>query len=162
MIPLGAGAPNIHFERITAKNVVQVCKLSETLTPAQRVMVADNALSIAQAHCSENAWMRAIYADDVLIGFLSLHTGSDYDDGIDCPGVFLWRFMIAAPYQGKGYGKQALHRLLAQLSAQGVRELYTSCGQGEGSPESTYKQLGFSPTGEMYGDEIELVLRFEQ
>jgi diamine N-acetyltransferase len=86
-------------------------------------MVADNALSIAQAHYSENAWMRAIYADETPIGFLLLHTGSDDADGIDCPGVFLWRFMIAGAYQGKGYGLRAMHRLLAQLKAQGVPEL---------------------------------------
>lgn len=90
--------PDIHFQRITANVVHAVCKMSETLTPQQREMVADNALSIAQAHCSENAWMRAIYADETPIGFLLLHTGSDDADGIDCPGVFLWRFMIAGPF----------------------------------------------------------------
>lgn len=37
---------------------------------------------IAQAHCSENAWLRAIYADDTPIGFIMLHIGSDYDDEI--------------------------------------------------------------------------------
>jgi diamine N-acetyltransferase len=123
-------------------------------------MVTDNAISIAQAHCSENAWMRAIYADNELVGFIMLHTGSDYDDGIDCAGVFLWRFMIAGPYQGKQYGRQAIERLLAHLRAQGIPELYTCCGLGEQSPEEFYKHLGFTPTGEMYGDEIELVLKF--
>lgn len=151
-------APDVHFQRITAKNVLAVCQLSETLTPQQRKMVADNAISIAQAHCSENAWMRAIYASDTLIGFVLLHTGSDYEDGIDCPGVFLWRFMIAGPHQGKRFGRQAMQRLLAHLKAQGIPELYTSCGQGEASPEGFYRRLGFLPTGEMYGDEIELKL----
>jgi diamine N-acetyltransferase len=152
-------SPDIHFKRITAQTVVQICKLSETLSAQQRLMVADNALSIAQAHFSENSWIRAIYADDTPIGFLMLHTGSDYEDGIDCPGVFLWRFMIAGPYQGKGYGRQAIERLLAHLRAQGITELYTSCGLGEQSPEEFYKRLGFELTGEMYGDEIELKLK---
>lgn len=149
---------DIHFQRLTARTVVQICQLSDTLSPPQRLMVTDNALSIAQAHCSDSAWMRAIYADDVPIGFLLLHSGSDYDDGIDCPGVFLWRFMIAGPYQGKGYGRRAMERLFAQLRAQGVAELYTCCGLGDQSPEGFYKRLGFAPTGELYGDEIELKL----
>ena len=152
-------SPDIHLKRITAQTVIQICKLSETLSAQQRLMVADNALSIAQAHFSENSWIRAIYADDTPIGFLMLHTDSDYEDGIDCPGVFLWRFMIAGPYQGKGYGRQAIERLLAQLRAQGIPELSTSCGLGEQSPEGFYKRLGFEPTGEMYGDEIELKLK---
>jgi diamine N-acetyltransferase len=129
------------------------------LNPRQRRMVADNALSIAQAHFSENAWLRAIYADDTPIGFLMLHIGSDYADGIDCPGVYLWRFMIAGPYQGQGYGREALQFLLKHLSALGIPELYTSYGLGEGSPENFYKELGFVPTGDYYGDEVEVVYR---
>ncbi len=117
---------------------------------------------VFNAHFSENAWMRAIYADDTPIGFILLHIGSDYDDGIDCPGVFLWRFMIAGPYQGKGYGKRAMERLLAHLHSQGARELYTSCGLGEASPEGFYRRLGFAPTGETYGDETELVLKLSE
>jgi diamine N-acetyltransferase len=145
------------LERITARTVEQICELSETLTPQQRKMVADNADSIALAHFSENAWMRAIYADDTPVGFVLLHIGSDYADGIDCPGVFLWRFMIAGPFQRKGYGRQAMEFLFAHLKALGVPELYASHGLGEASPEGFYRKLGFVPTGGMYGDEVKVV-----
>jgi diamine N-acetyltransferase len=150
--------PDIHFMRITATTLNQVCNLSETLSPAHRKMVADNVRSIAEAHFSPSAWMRAVYADDTPIGFIMTHTGSDYEDGIDCPGVFLWRFMIAESHQGKGYGKLALEKLIRHLKAMGIPHLYTSCGQGEGSPEGFYRKLGFVPTGDHYGHEIELVL----
>jgi len=149
---------DIHFKRISAQNVIAICKLSETLSSQQRKMVSDNAVSIAQASFSEHAWMRAIYADEIPVGFILLHIGSDYDDGIDCPGVFLWRFMIARPYQKKGYGQRAMERLFAHLRAQGIPKLFTSCGLGEESPQGFYTQFGFVPTGDMYGDEIELVL----
>lgn len=152
----GTGAA-VHFKRITSKTVLAVCKLSETLSPLHRKVVADNALSIAEGHFSEAAWMRAIYAGDTLVGFIMLHIGSDNDDGIDCPGVFMWRFMIAGPHQGKGYGKQAMEFLFEHLRALGVPEMYTSCEVGEGSPEGFYRKLGFTPTGGMYGPEIELV-----
>lgn len=155
-------APDIHFMRITATTMNQICDLSATLSPAQRLMVADNVRSIAEAHFSESGWMRAIYADQTPIGFIMTHTGSDYEDGIDCPGVFLWRFMIASPSQGKGYGKLALLKLIQHLKAIGVPLLYTSCGLGEGSPEGFYRKLGFTPTGEHYGDEIELVLQLSE
>ena len=149
---------DIHFMHITAQTMNQVCKLSDTLTPAQKKMVAPNVWSIAEAHFSSSVWMRAVYADDTPIGFIMTHTGSDYEDGIDCPGVFLWRFMIAQPFQGKGYGKLALEKLILHLKAMGIPLLYTSCGQGEGSPEGFYLKFGFLPTGEFYDDEIELVL----
>jgi diamine N-acetyltransferase len=41
----------------------------------------------------------------------------------------------------------------------GVPVLYTSCTQGEASPEGFYRKMGFTPTGDHYGDEIELVLQ---
>jgi len=150
----------IHFGRITANNVISICRLSETLSPTHRKMVTDNAISIAQAHCSDQCWMRAIYVDETPVGFLMVHIGSDYDDGIDCPGAFLWRLMIAANHQGKGYGKEALDFLVAHLRAQGYSELYTSCGVGEGSPMGFYQKYGFSPTGEYYDKEPELVYNF--
>ena len=150
--------PDIHFMRITATTLNQICALSETLPPPQRNMVADNVVSIAEASFSISAWFRAIYADETPIGFIMTHKGSDYEDGIDCPGVFLWRFMIAEPYQGKGYGRKALEKLIQHLHAMGIPVLFTSCGQGEGSPEGFYRNLGFVPTGDTYGDEIELKL----
>jgi diamine N-acetyltransferase len=150
--------PDIHFMRITVKNWKQISKLSETLPPLQRHMVADNIRSIAEAQFSTSAWMRGIYADEIPVGFIMTHTGSDYEDGIDCPGVFLWRFMIAAPFQGKGYGLLALEKLILQLKAMGTPVLYTSCHPGEDGPEGFYRKAGFTPTGDYYDDEIELIL----
>lgn len=148
----------VSFRRISASTVRDVCELSETLAESQRNMVADNGVSIAEAHFSENAWFRAIYADEALIGFIMLHIGADHDDGIDCPGAFLWRLMIAGPYQKLGFGKKALDLLARDLRARGHKELYTSHGQGEGSPEGFYHALGFVPTGNHYDDEVEVVL----
>jgi diamine N-acetyltransferase len=150
--------PEIHFERITAQTVLEICKMSETLSDTQRESVGDNALSIAQAHFSENVWMRAIYADQTPVGFIMLHLGSDWADGIDCPGVFLWRLMIAQPYQGLGYGKKAMAKLIDHLRAFGIPELYTSYKTGEGGPGEFYRKFGFVPTGDYYGDEPEVVL----
>lgn len=148
----------IHFVQINAENVLQICSLSETLPPDQRSAVSDNAVSIAQAHCSENVWMRAIYYGDEPVGFIMLHIGSDWADGIDCPGVFLWRLMITHQHQGRGYGEAAMVELINHLKALGIPELYTSYHLGEGSPERFYRKLGFTPTGEYYGDEPEVKL----
>jgi diamine N-acetyltransferase len=162
MSELTPSPPDVHFQRITAKSVLAVCHLTDTLSPLQRDAVEDNAESIAQAHFSDNVWMRAIYADDALVGFILLHIGSDYDDGIDCPGVFLWRFMIAGPHQGKGYGRLAIEKLCAHLRALGVPRLFTSCVNGPASPEAFYRRLGFTRTGDHYGDEPELVLELDR
>jgi diamine N-acetyltransferase len=151
--------PTIHLERITAETVREICDLSDTLTPQQRTMVADNSVSIAQAHSSDHAWFRAIYAHDTPIGFVMLHISSEDADRVDSPGVFLWRFMIAGPYQGKGYGREALKLLVEHVKALGFGELYTSYRGVEGGPEGFYQAFGFVPRGEIHGEEIEAVYR---
>lgn len=152
-------AAEVSLRRITAQTVSDICDLSETLSEAQRNKVADNAMSIAEAHFSENAWFRAVYADDTPIGFIMLHIGSDYDV-IDCPGAFLWRFMIARPFQRMGFGEKAIALVVREMKARGFTELFTSYGLGEASPEGFYRRLGFAATGESYDDEVEAVLKF--
>ena len=61
-------------------------------------MVAPNAASLAQAHFSENAWLRAIYADDTLVGFVMLYDAPDEQE------YFLWRYMIAGRILSKRSG----------------------------------------------------------
>ena len=48
--------------------------------------------------------------------------------------------------------------LIDELRAEGVTHLYTSCGEGRGSPRPFYDRLGFVPTGDLVDDETELVL----
>jgi diamine N-acetyltransferase len=143
----------VSLQEITEETVIDICNLSNTLSEAQRKMVADNAKSIAQAHFSKHAWFRAIYAGETPVGFLMLYDNPDEHE------YFLWRFMIAGPHQGNGYGRQAIELLLDYLrSRPGAHELLTSCGEGEASPEGFYLSLGFERDGKVYDDEVGLRL----
>jgi diamine N-acetyltransferase len=150
----------IHLKEITAETVRQICALSTKLAPAQRRMVADNAVSIAEAYFCEKAWFRAIYAGDEPVGFVMLHLGGDAEEEGEYDGVFLWRFMIAGPHQGKGYGKKAVERIKEHLRGQGIRELMTSYMDTEGGAAGFYQSMGFVPTGKMHGGEAETFLKF--
>lgn len=139
----------VTLRKITSETVRTICRLSETLPPAQQKMVASNAVSIAQAHFEEHAWFRAIYAGEEPVGFVML-----YDD----PGeqeYFLWRLMIAYPHQGKGYGREALRLLIEHVRTRpNATELLTSYVPVEGGPGPFYERLGFVPTGDMIGEEV--------
>ena len=142
----------VSLREITSETVVQICKLSDTLSEQEQKMVAPNAISIAQAHFSDKAWFRAIYADEMAVGFIML-----YDDS-ENPEYFLWRLMIAGPYQGKGYGRKATELLVEYVKTRpGARELSTSYVPIEGGPEGFYRKMGFEPTGEV--DDGEIVVR---
>ncbi len=148
------------LKEVTAETVRQICALSDTLIPAQRKMVADNAISIAEAYFCDKAWFRAIYAGDEPVGFVMLHLGGDSEEDDDYHGVFLWRFMIAGPHQGKGYGKQAVGLIKEHLRSQGICELMTSYVVMEDGAAGFYHKLGFVPTGKMQEGEAETLLRF--
>jgi diamine N-acetyltransferase len=142
----------VSLREITSETVVQICKLSDTLSAQQQKMVAPNAISIAQAHFSDKAWFRAIYADEMIVGFIML-----YDDS-EKPEYFLWRLMLAGPYQGKGYGRKAIELLVEYVKTRpGARELSASYVPMEGGPEGFYRRMGFEPTGEV--DDGEIVVR---
>ncbi len=146
----------VSLREVTAETVRTICALSDTLTPPKKFMVAPNAVSIAQAHFEPKAWFRAIYADETPVGFVML-----YDDPEE-PDYFLWRLMIAEPHHGKGFGRRAVEQLIDYVKTRpGAKELTTSCGQGEGSPEGFYQKLGFRRNGKVIGHEVVLVLPLE-
>ena len=84
-----------------------------------------------------------------------LHFLSLWRDNPDEPEYFLWRLMVAEPYQGRGYGRQAIERLVEYVKTRpGAKELLVSYHEGEKSPKGFYLKLGFEPTGDMAGDEF--------
>ena len=139
----------VSLREITSETVRQICSLSDTLSEQQQKMVAPNAISIAQAYFSDEAWFRAIYADDTPVGFIMLYDDSEKAE------YFLWRLMIAEPFQGKGYGRKAIKLLVEYVRTRpGASELLASYVPIEGGPEGFYRKLGFEPTGEIDDGEI--------
>ena len=142
----------VSLREVTAETLFVVCQLSNTLTELQKHMVAPNAYSIAEAHFAQYAWFRAIYADEVPVGFIMLHDTAEEE-----PGYLIWRLMIGGPYQGMGFGRRAVALLIDYVRTRpGATELLTSCHLGEGSPEGFYLKVGFKHTGKMHGNEAVL------
>jgi diamine N-acetyltransferase len=139
----------VELREITGETVRQVTALA--VTPEQASYVASNAVSIAQAHFEPKAWFRAVAAGDELVGFVMV-----YRD----PGVrfYVWRFMIDARHQGRGYGRRALELLLDEARLDGAAEMTLSVVPGEHSALDFYRRLGFIETGEVHEGEHELRL----
>jgi len=143
----------VSLREITADTVRAVCWLSDTLSAGQQKMVAPNAVSIAQAHFEPNAWFRAVYADDTPVGFIML-----YDDG-EKEHVYLWRFMIAGPYQGCGFGRRALELAIEHAKSRpNVRAMNASYVPTESGAGPFYEKLGSQPTGEIEDGEVAIRL----
>ena len=108
----------VTLREITAATVRAICALEPS--EEQKRFVAPNAVSIAQAHFEPNATFRAVYADELPVGFVMWKPA-------DTPGVaYLWRFMIDRRHQRKGYARQAILLLIDHLRDAGYRRVKTS------------------------------------
>jgi diamine N-acetyltransferase len=147
----------VSLREINADTVRQITSLS--VSREQERFVASNAVSLAQALFSPEAWYRAIYADESPAGFVMLYDESLRATPTERPEVGLWRFMVDARFQGRGIGKAALQQVLAHVRGKALfSSLLVSYVPGHGSPEQFYLRAGFRHTGRV--DEGEIVLEF--
>ncbi len=130
----------ITLQEITEDTLKSVLELK--VAKDQEHLVAPNAVSIAQAHFSHEAWFRAIYAGDNPVGFVMLSLNPKK------PEYFLWRLMIDKDHQHKGYGKAAMLQVIDFVKTlPNAKELLTSYVPDQKSAKEFYESLGFRETG---------------
>lgn len=152
---MGAEASPVTLREITADTVRAVTKLA--VAESQQGYVAPNAVSLAQALFAPEAWYRAIYAGDEMVGFVMLEDQSLRTPPPDKPTIGVWRFMIDERFQGRGYGRAALLQVIEHARGKGLFDtLELSYVPGPGCPEPFYRRLGFCPTGRLDGNEVVL------
>lgn len=141
----------VELREITHDNLRAILNLG--VTEAQDAVVASNAVSIAQAHFEPDAWFRGIYADGVPVGFVQ---------GIDVPTVrfcYVWRLMVDARHQGRGYGGAAMRLVIERArDLPDTDRVVLSYLDHPASAAGFYERLGFRPTGEMEGNDIVVAL----
>ena len=144
----------VTLREITPENIRAVLGLS--VAPEQRsVYPRSNGYSIAEGHYpgdDDPVWMRVIYANETPVGFLMTSEAPDRGE------YFVWRLMVDAEHQGKGYGSRAMKLLIERIRASGnARRLLTSHLKGQGDAGGFYQKLGLVYTGEVI-DGIDYVM----
>lgn len=156
------------FRDVTKENWFAVAKLG--VKEGQGGNVAENVWSLLASHYDADAWVRAIYADDTLVGMLMMDMWDEKEK------YSIWRFMIDARYQGLGYGRRSV-----QFAIDHVRQnrpqakllhLHSTPPEGFGpdndggavppecSPYKFYKKLGFKKIEEP-GEDGEVPMAIE-
>ncbi|MCU1289854.1 MAG: GCN5-related N-acetyltransferase [Acidobacteria bacterium] len=119
----------------------------------QTDFVASNVYSIAESKVRPYLVPQAICAGKELIGF-ALY-GRDPKTG----KYWIARFMIGAEFQGKGYGKAALSKLIDKLKRlPEANEIFLSFVPGNEHAEKLYRRNGFEETGES-NESGEIIMR---
>ncbi len=124
----------------------------------QFVSSVTDSLLEAAAEPDGRALYWAVYAGEVPVGFVMI---SDEVGSPDYIPHYLWKLLIDERYQGRGFGAATLDLIVDYFRGRpGVEVLWTSAGQGNGSPIPFYERYGFEQTGEIVFDD-EVLLRLE-
>ncbi len=117
--------------------------------------------AVMEAHACPRMW--SVHAGGSIVGFVMISDGiaqATLDADPDLLGpYYLWRLLIDARYQRVGYGTAALDAVVAYLRGRpGAEILWTSAGEGDGSPRPFYERYGFVATGRIIDGEVVLRL----
>jgi diamine N-acetyltransferase len=145
----------LSLQEITRENWRATLDLA--VFPEQQRFIADYipiaAIALAKAYVRPGGlvWVPyAFYANTEMVGFTELA----YEPGSQ-DNYWIFHFFIDHHYQGRGYGKEAIHLFL-----QSIRELHSQCQalQLTVHPENAraqhlYTSAGFRPTGTFFNGE---------
>jgi len=144
----------VSLREITVANVRAVCALEVEET--QKRNVAANAVSLAEAYVSHaEAWPRAVYAGEDLVGFVMVYDPSAVAHP-DEPDFFLWRLMIDRRAQRRGYGSAAVLLAIDYVRSRGAQRILVSHVKDAPVLGAFYASFGFTYTGRE--DERELYM----
>ena len=130
---------DVRLEDVTAQNWRAVVNLK--LADGQKQLLASNVYSIAQSKFDPDAHPRAIYAGDNVVGFL-MYDMPDIDDADQ--DVSIYRFMIDTEHQGKGYGRQALTKVIEEIrEIPGIKKVSISYVRNNPTAKQFYASFGF-------------------
>ncbi len=133
--------------------------LSLRVSPAQEQFVGtvEGALLEAAEEPGAHGIFWAVYDGETPVGFVM------WSDEVEGPGYiahYLWKLLVDERHQRRGHGTATLDLIVEYFRGREVDVLWTSAGQGAGSPIPFYERYGFVQTGEIVFDN-EVLLRLD-
>jgi diamine N-acetyltransferase len=132
-----------------------------TVRDDQRDLVSANVKTLAEAPYEPGAVVWGLWDGQVPVGLMAMVD----PDGVRLHGPFvqegaayLWRLMIAADCQGRGYGGQALRLAIDTARFWGARHLVTGVNDAPHGNKPFYLHYGFRDTGVIEEEDLLLVL----
>ena len=144
----------IQLKPITENNFIDAFNLN--LGEGQEEFVSHPIRSLAQAYVYRDQCQPfGICADEKMVGYVM----AIYD--YDVPEYDIWHMMIDQDEQGKGYGRQAMERVIEYIRTKPFGDsdrIALTCNKANPAALNLYKGMGFMPTGNEDGDEIEMAM----
>lgn len=124
----------------------------------QAGFVAPNEVSLADADKETGAYRFCIFTEGRIVGFLLAVDIAELDPPSTLFGpddAYLWRFMIAADWQGRGYGRQAMAWFHEWAKRRGKTRLVLTVREDNSAGRAFYASVGYRPTGQVRNGEVE-------
>ena len=138
----------ISLQEITEETWEQCVKLK--VRSDQEHFIASNVFSLAQSKYVPGLLPLAVYDDQTMVGFV-MYNEQPFEPG----KYFIYRVMIGAAFQGKGYGRATMHALTERVKAlPNCQEIVLSYEPENTVAERLYESLGFRKTGEIFEGEV--------
>ena len=142
----------VELRAISEENFLDAFHLR--LAPGQEEFVSHPIRSLAQAYVYRDQCQPfGIYAAGKMVGYVMVI----YD--YDVPEYDIWHMMIDEAEQGRGYGREALDRVIEYIMTKpfGDSDRVTlTCSKNNPAARKLYESRGFSATVNEDEDEIEL------
>lgn len=116
----------------------------------QRDLVSPNIRTFAEAPFETGARVWGLWDGDEPVGLMAMVHPAEYlwhQPGDDREAAYLWRLMIAAPFQGRGYGRQAVAMAVGVARGWGCPRITAGVSDVAHSNLGFYERLGFRWTG---------------
>ena len=120
----------------------------------QAGFVAPNEISLADADKETGAYPFCIVAEGRIVGFLLAEDMADSTQ-FEPGDAYLWRLMITADQQRRGYGRRAMTWFHDWASARGKTRLVLTVRDDNRGGLSFYSAVGYRPTGRVRDGKIE-------
>ncbi|WP_394777622.1 GNAT family N-acetyltransferase [Undibacterium sp.] len=145
----------VSLKEIDRDNFDQVTDLQ--LPEHQQQFLASNSYSLAQSKFYPTNHPRAIYADEVLVGFL-MYDKQEEEGRPDDYAIF--RFMVDHRHQGKGIGRLAMQAMLDEIRRNDKVDCISICYKpGNAVAQVFYASFGFVETGLDEAEEMNAEIR---
>jgi diamine N-acetyltransferase len=134
--------------------------------PDQLDLVSNNAKTLAEAAYEPGSHVWGLWVADTLVGLMAMinpaqDTADDYpliDPRDGTPAAYLWRLMVGADFQGRGYGAAALQMAFAQTRDWGFSRLFAHVSHAPHSNLPFYQHHGFANTGVVQDGELVIAI----
>ena len=144
----------VEIKPITEENFIDAFNLK--LAPGQEEFISHPIRSLAQAYVYRTQCTPfGIYVGGRMVGYVMVI----YD--WDIPEYDIWHMMIDESEQGRGFGGEALDRVLEYIRTKPFGDsdrVALTCNKKNSAAMKLYEKKGFIPTGAEDEDEIEMAL----